>query len=70
MAVDPLASRLGIDNENTLSAWLNLAYAYLLLGDSAEASRQLTDVLMTYENGCRAPDELLASAQDLQRQLG
>ncbi|TDC99441.1 tetratricopeptide repeat protein [Nonomuraea deserti] len=68
--VDPLASHLGSDNDDTLSARLNLAYAYLLLGDSAAASRQLTDVLMAYENGCRAPDELLASAQDLQRQLG
>ncbi|WP_186001359.1 FxSxx-COOH system tetratricopeptide repeat protein [Streptomyces sp. IB201691-2A2] len=67
--VDPLASHLGSDDEDTLSARLNLAYAYLLLGEPAAAERQLTDVVMAYENGCRAPDGLLASAQDLQRQL-
>ncbi|MGY3680875.1 FxSxx-COOH system tetratricopeptide repeat protein [Streptomyces sp. TE33382] len=67
--VEPLASHLGSDDEDTLSVRLNLAYAHLLLGELAAAEQQLTQVVVVYENGCRAPDELLASAQDLQRQL-
>ncbi|MFD0394185.1 hypothetical protein ACFQ3Z_24975 [Streptomyces nogalater] len=68
--VDPLASHLGSDDEDTLSARLNLAYAHLLLGELAAADRQLTFVVMVYENGFRAPDRLLASARDMRPQLG
>ena len=67
--VEPLTSHLGSDHEDTLSARLNLAYAHLLLGEPAAAERQLAKVMVVYENGCRSSDELLASAQDLQRQL-
>ncbi|MCY0942015.1 FxSxx-COOH system tetratricopeptide repeat protein [Streptomyces antarcticus] len=68
--VTPLASHLGSDDEDILSARLNLAYAHLLLGEPAAAEQQLIEVMVVYENGCRPPDELLASAIDLQRQLG
>lgn len=68
--VETLASHLGSDDKDTLSARLNLAYAYLLLGEPRAAERQLTEVVVVYENGRRPSDELLASAQHLQRQLG
>lgn len=68
--VETLASHLGSEDKDTLSARLNLAYAYLLLGEPRAAERQLTEVVAVYENGRRPSDELLASAQLLKCQLG
>ncbi|MFD3468102.1 tetratricopeptide repeat protein [Streptomyces sp. NPDC058682] len=67
--VDPLASHLGDDDGDVLSARLNLAYAHLLLDEHVAAGKQLDKIVMVYANGCRAPDELLASAEDLQCRL-